>query len=339
MRRADIPQLQIDAASVYTRMISYINPSEEVALIVSSGRLSVLIDYPADGVSLNVKYGRNPAELEKLHERLRPLLKTAGSRVKSIRLTGYASPDGSTKENERLAGNRAIQFKNYLLKQYGLPNDGTVTIDWVGEDWDGLHRLIAASGKAYGTKVTAILNKTTDPDTRRKEIKALEKGTVYKDIEKMFFAKLRRMELSVESEQQQQTKTDAALSSLADQVYSDPDKLTIENLLQVATLYRPGTEQYREVYELAAYRFPTCVVAQLNAAAASLALGDKEATSYFLDQTGGDPRSFNTWGVLALMNGDAEAAAAYFRKAMPQNPRLSRENLKVTEEIRAMQAK
>lgn len=112
---------------------------------------------------------------------------------------------------------------------------------------------------------------------------------------------------------------------------ADPDKLTLEELLQVAVLYRPGTEQYREVYELAAYRFPSSREAVLNAGAASLALGDREAAAYFLRQVADDPRSWNNLGVLALMENESSEAISWFRKAMPQNPRLSRHNIRIAQ--------
>ena len=118
-------------------------------------------------------------------------------------------------------------------------------------------------------------------------------------------------------------------SRLIEQVYAQPEKLSLPELLRVASFFRPGTEQYREVYEIAAYTYPSCTVAQLNAAAAALALGDKESARYFLQQVNGDLRACNNLGVLSLMDGDKESAATYFRKCMSQNPRLSRENLKI----------
>ena len=323
-----IPQLQIDAQSVYNRMINYITPDEELAPKVVSQHLSVYIDYPAGGVSVNPQYGNNRAELVKLEEHLQPLLKSGNGAVTKIRITGYASPDGSTKENERLAGNRSIRFKTYLQKQYNLPDNGLVTVDWVGEDWNGLKELIAKSDKKYSGRVLAIFQLTDDPDNRRKQIKAMDNGTVYKDLEKTFFSRLRRMELVVETESQIAI-TDQTL--LIKQVYSQPEKASLTDFLRVASLYRPGTEQYREVYELAAYTYPSCAVVQLNAAAAALSQGDAESARYFFSQAGGDQRAFNNQGVLALMDGDRETATAYFRKFAAQNPRLSRENLKVIE--------
>ena len=327
-RSVEIPQLQIDAQSVYQRMITYIVPDEELAPKISSKRISAYIDYPAGGVSVNPKYGNNRAELAKLEERLLQLLQGDNGDVKNIRITGYASPDGNTKENERLAGNRAIQFKNYLQKKFNLPNNGLITIDWAGEDWDGLQRLIAGSNKVYSSRVQAIFQLTDDPDSRRKQIKTMDNGAVYKDIEKSFFGRLRRMELAVE----ESPLLAAADPQLIEQVYTQPDKVSLSDFIRVASFYRPGTEQYREVYEIAAYTYPSCAVVQLNAAAAALALGDRESARYFFQQVDNDPRAYNNLGVLSLMDGDIETAASYFHKSLPQNPRQARENLRVLSE-------
>ena len=327
-RNVEIPLLQIDAQSVYNRMINYITPDEELAPKIVSQHLSVYVDYPAGGISVNPKYGNNRAELTKLEEHLKPLLQSGNGGVTKIRITGYASPDGNTKENERLAGSRSIQFKTYLQKQFKLPDNGLVTVDWVGEDWDGLKEQISKSDKKYSSRVLAIFQLTNDPDSRRKQIRAMDKGAVYKDIEKSFFGRLRRMELTVETESQI-TSTDNAL--LIEQIYSQPEKVSLSDFLRAASLYRPGTDQYREVYEIVAYTFPSCAVAQLNAAAAALSQGDVESARYFFNQVEGDQRAWNNLGVLALMDGDKEAAATYFRKYASQNPRLSRENLKMIE--------
>lgn len=325
-RQVDVPLLQIDAQSVYSRMLTYITPEEELAPVVLNERLSAYIDFPANGVSLNPKYGNNRAELSKLEERLTPLLLSGN--VKGIRIIGYASPDGNTKENERLAGNRAIQFKSYLQKQFKQIDPSLITIDWVGEDWTGLQRLISESKKPYSARVDAIFQLTNDPESRRKQIKAMDKGAVYKDIEKSFFSRLRRMELTVEVESASEMVDSPRLIEL---VYTQPDKLSLPEIFRVASLFRPGTEQYREIYEIAAYAHPSSAVAQLNAAAASLALGDKESARYFFQQVDADPRAYNNLGVLSLMDGDKEAAASYFRKSFPQNPRQARENLKMME--------
>nr|WP_129733206.1 OmpA family protein [Parabacteroides goldsteinii] len=333
VRHTEIPLLKMDALAVYGEMISYLSPEPAIcpAEQLSSEKLTAYIGFPAGGVKLDLKYGNNRAELEKLKERL-SRLQDGEKKIQSVRLTGFASPDGSTTENERLAGNRAVGFKNYLQKLPELAGGVPVTIDWVGEDWEGLRELVAKSGRSYRTQVLSVLDTYTDADSRRKQLKALEKGTVYKDIEKSFFSRLRRMELDIAYETTVKAGAQSPdLQALAEKVVTDPERLTLGELLQVAVLYRPGTEQYREVYELAAYRFPDSREAVLNAGAASLALGDKEAAAYFLQRVADDPRSWNNLGVLALMENDPSEAVSWFRKAMPQNPRLSRHNIRIAQ--------
>lgn len=311
-RNIEIPLLQINAQSVYNRMINYITPNEELVPEVVSRNISVYVDFPAGSISVNPKYGNNRAELTKLEEHLKPLLQSDNGGVTKIRITGYASPDGNTKENERLAGNRSIQFKAYLRKQFNLPDNGLVTVDWVGEDWDGLKELIAKSDKKYSSRVLAIFQLTDDPDSRRKQIRAMDNGAVYKDIEKSFFSLLRRMELVVETKSQ---VISANNPLLIEQIYSQPEKVSLTDFFRAASLYRPGTDQYREVYEMAAYTYPSCAVAQLNAAAAALSQGDRHA--------------WNNLVVLALMDGDEETAITYFQKFASQTLRLVRENMKL----------
>lgn len=333
VRHAEIPLLQVDALTVYKKMVNYLTlePKTGLADSVQTEKLTAYIGFPAGNATFDLKYGNNRAELEKLKERLLQL-HGAKNKIRSICLTGYASPDGSSEENERLAGNRVVGFKDYLEKLPGLAADVRITIDWGGEDWAGLRELVAKSNRSYSIRVLTILDTCTDADIRRKQIKALDKGAVYKDIERSFFSKLRRMELVVASEETLVSKdglSPVGLQELTAKVWSNPDQVTLDEFLQVASLYRPGTEQYREVYELAAYRYPGCREVLLNAAAAALALGDRESARYFLQQCSDDPRSYINQGVLLLMEGDTASACEFFRKAIPLNPRLARENLMV----------
>lgn len=336
-RQAEIPMLQVDASAIYRQMLSYVTPVPESPSVpvTQTEELTAYIDFPAGGVTVNPRYGNNRAELEKLRERLGRLSGIPAGRVQSIGLKGFASPDGNTKENERLSGSRVVQFKDYLVKQFGLPDNGLIRISWEGEDWAGLGRLLSSSDKKYKGQVLSILSATSDGDMLRKRIKALDKGSVYKDIEKTFFSKLRRMELSVtcESEGMQPSSSGIDFALLSSQYNSSPDKLGLAELLSLASLYRPGTEQYREVYELAAYRFPSCPEAQLNAAAASLSMGDRESARFFFQSVESDPRSWNNLGVLSLMDGDVPGALSYFRKFIPQNPRLARQNMELAKQV------
>ena len=94
VRRAEIPLLQIDALAVYSGMISYLTPEAETCPAEQLGteKLTAYIGFPAGSVKLDLKYGNNRAELEKLKERLVQLQGTE-NRVRAVRLTGFASPE------------------------------------------------------------------------------------------------------------------------------------------------------------------------------------------------------------------------------------------------------
>ena len=81
-------------------------------------------------------------------------------------------------------------------------------------------------------------------------------------------------------------------------IYTHPDLLSLEEIYAVARYYRPGTEQYREVYEIAAFHFPDDVVANVNAASAVMLTGDLTSAWDYLRKVEADPRAWNNLGVL-----------------------------------------
>lgn len=349
-RTAQIAQLQIDAASVYAQMIEYFIPEQAVPTAVPNAierplatcRLEAFLRFAPGSSDLQPAYSGNRQELARIDRELAALAGGETTSIQHVRISGYASPDGNTRRNEELAAARALRYRNYLEKELRLPDKGMLQVDLCAEDWDGLARLAAEMGKPYAARVAAVVDSVADPDARRKTLRTLSKGAVWKDMEKTLFARLRRLQLDVayrvpaeQSAVAQPTPTAPpaapALGPLLQRFATEPDALTLDELMQVATAYRPGTEQYREVYELAAYRFPDNAPAQLNAAAAALAQSDTEAARYFLTRVESDPRAWINQGVLALMEGDKAAATDWFRKAMPRKPRLARENMRIIE--------
>lgn len=256
VRHAEIPQMQIDAGGCVCPDGELCHARDRITVPRTvTQKLTAYIAYPAGSITVDSRYGNNRAELEKLYEQLDGLLQGRNP-VKNVRLTGYASPDGNTLSNERLAANRVLAFKKYLQDKRYLPDDSRITIDWVGEDWEGLVRLMeTAPAKSYASRVQALLDSIPDADIRRRQLRNLNKGTVYKDLERSIFARLRRIELEITYEEENTEKDTVDMDVLVTRVYSSPEKMPLEELLQVASLYRPGTEQYREIYELAALPF------------------------------------------------------------------------------------
>lgn len=350
-RMQSVAQLQIDAASVYGQMIEYyldngkvagIVPAPAAAMQTVSHRVEAVLSFKPGSTELLPSYSGNRAELERLNRELAAFTADAGVELQTVRIKGYASPDGTTARNEELAAARALRFSNYLSREQGIPQQ-KIAVDACVEDWEGLMQLVSDASKPYASQVVAILAQALDADARRKALKALDKGRVWKDMEQTLFARLRRMELEVICRSQEEIpvvedkaipENTTDLNRLAILFNSHPDQLTLDELLAVAPVFRPGTEQFREVYELAAYRFPDCIPAQLNAGAAALAAEDAEAARFFLSRVQDDPRAWINLGVLSLMENKEEDAIGWFRKALPHKPVMARRNLNMIWQFR-----
>ena len=154
----------------------------------------------------------------------------------------------------------------------------------------------------------------------------LEGGTPYREMMRRYFPKLRRIEVVVQYDVRKVEGDEAA-----ELIYTHPDLLSLKEIYAVARYYRPGTEQYREVYEIAAFHFPDDVVANVNAASAVMLTGDLTSAWDYLRKVEADPRAWNNLGVLTLMEGDPSGAAVWFRKAVGVEPRKARKNLEIAE--------
>ena len=91
--------------------------------------------------------------------------------------------------------------------------------------------------------------------------------------------------------------------------------------------FRPGTKEYREVYEIAATNYPTDIVANINAASANIVYGDFDRAQQYIERVKDDPRAWNNLGVLAWLSGDSEIAKEWFTKALTIEPEKAQENL------------
>ncbi|MFV0583376.1 MAG: hypothetical protein ACK5N4_15165 [Parabacteroides gordonii] len=349
VREQVVAQVQVDAETVYRQMIEFFQVPEKsdtasvMEEIIRSEvrRLDTSLSFKSGSAELIASYGQNKKELTRLCDNLNTLLADRSITLQSVEVTGYSSPDGNTLKNEELATGRALRLCRYLGKETRLPEDLFVVRQSL-EDWDGLKQAVADARKPYAVRVMAFLDSLSQPDARRRALCRLDKGKVWKDMENTLFAGLRRIQVDVVYEV---TETGLVVSEENIAVHIDyahlltvfqkePKRLNLDELLRVALAFRPGTEQYREVYELAAYRFPDCEIAQLNAGAAALNMTDTVAARYFLERVKNNPKAWINLGILSLMENDPASATDWFKKVMPERPRQARLCLGILDGLR-----
>ena len=304
-----------------TAMVTYLTPDMETQKHRSESA-TLYIDYPTGVYDVRREFHNNRPELEKLDRLMRPLTKGNLANISSISICGYASPDGIYKDNEILASNRARCFKKYMHTTYA-PGYDLYKVSSVSEDWDGLVELLQRRPMNHGDEVLSLIARTGIFEGREKQLMDMHGGTVYRELLKNYFPQLRRIRITVGYEARAFNIEEAA--SL---IYTHPRLLSLQEMYRVAAFYRPGTEQYREIYEIAAYHFPDDVLANINAASAVIMAGDPVSARQYLNKVADDPRAWNDFGVLTYLEGDRKKAEEWFRKALGVEPEKARKNLK-----------
>lgn len=311
---------------LYASMLSFLEPTVEHDKKLDK-KAVFYIDYPLGSDNILPDYRNNRTELQKLDSLLSPLSAGDYSSMEHIRVCGYASPDGTYIDNERLATSRAGFFASYICSTYGIPRFRLETTS-VAEDWEGLSVLLQSEQPPYAATVLSIIQHAGIFNGREKQLMDLRGGEPYRDMLHRFFPRLRRLEVSV----RWNIRTVSAGEAYR-LIYTHPEWLSLSEMYGATRYYRPGTEQYREVYEIAAYRFPEDVVANINASSAVMLTGDVKSARAYLQRVESDPRSWNNLGVLALMEGNTGEAEEWFRKAVGVEPQKARRNLQRLQRI------
>lgn len=302
------------------QMVSYLTPKAE-PLKVRSEQSTLYIEYAVGATAFKDDYKNNGAELQKLKDILSPL--TTGDLVtfKAINVCGYASPDGSAKTNDRVASQRAASFSDYLKKAYSFPAE-VLKVTSAGEDWETLIQMLKDEKPVYADKALEIINKYSNVDTREARLKSGLGTATYRTMLNDLYPRLRRLGVSVDYEVREVENAEAAKL-----IYTDPKLLSLQEMYRVAKDLKPGTKEYKEVYEIAARTYPEDAVACINAASANIVSGDFQNAEKLLEKVKDDNRAWNNLGVLAWLRGDFQAARDWFNKAMSVEPEKAKANL------------
>lgn len=121
--------------------------------------------------------------------------RNGGVQILEVRVCGSSSPEGNYQENLTLAALRtefaAKQLKNIL----NVP-ESKIRKENLGEDWDGLYALVAASNIPYKDEVLWIIRTKTMTE-RKQALKSLANGYVWGILSKEFFPQMRCVKFAV----------------------------------------------------------------------------------------------------------------------------------------------
>lgn len=114
------------------------------------------------------------------------------SLIDSITIVACSSPDGDRIYNSRLAYQRAVAVKGYLVWKYPHFDQKRIITFSRGENWEGLYQLIAEDPAVPDRdEVLQILGEVEDRERCKLLLKKLNKGEAYDHIQKKLLPQLR----------------------------------------------------------------------------------------------------------------------------------------------------
>lgn len=254
----------------------------------------------------------NKDEIRELMRKLQEVSENSSSSVKSVEISGYASPEGSVGLNTNLAEGRERVAVNYIDKQLKqIKQNVEIDSKYTAEDWDGFQDLVSKSAIQDKELILSVLSQFSDPDQREVEIRKL--SAAYEVLATDILPQLRRSKMKVGFELA--GKSDAELKSL---VKSDPSSLSAEELLYAATLTDDLNEK-EQIYQKAVDNYPSDWRAVNNLGAAKYLKGDFDGAekqfSKAIDMNSSADETNYNWGIIKLHNGEIKIAEQFLGKA------------------------
>ena len=299
----------------------YIRPKAEPKINVLEG--SAYIDFPVNRTEIHENYRRNPVELQKILSTIDAVRNDADTRIISVSIKGYASPESPYSNNERLAMGRTKTLKEYVRKQYNFAVMQFITA-YEPEDWAGLERYVESSSLDNKAGILALIRSNMDPDAKERSIKtAFPKE--YAFLLKEVYPGLRHSDYAVRYEVRAYTDVE----EIKRLIKTQPQKLSLNEMYLAAQEMEIGSEEYNETFDIAVRMFPDDEVANLNAANIAMSRGSLKSAERYLQKAGDSPQAIYARATLAALNKDFDTAEKMFeeavRKGMPDAEKMLRQ--------------
>jgi len=287
----------------------FITPEAELVK-TREARGSAYIDFEVNRTEINPRYRRNPEELQKIRGTIDIIRNDADTRIVAVTIEGFASPEGPYAENERLAKGRTEALRNYVRGLYTF-DQSIMHSSWVAENWAGLRKYVADSDLADREGILAVIDaENIAPDARELKLKNTYPEQ-YRFLLDNVYPALRNSDYTVEYVVRSYTDIDEIKAVMK----SAPQKLSLHEMYAVAQSLETGSDEYREVFEVAVRMYPDDPAANLNAANIALGRNELDHAAGYLAKAGDSPETVYARGILAAKSGDYDRAVSAFSDA------------------------
>lgn len=269
----------------------------------------------------------NRSELDTVSNSIDLVKKNTDVKIIGIYITGYASPEGSEAHNLTLSENRAKALADYIRRHDAISPD-MLHVDWKGEDWEGLVRVLGNYPKLLKRdEIYEIIKRYPDKrDFCELQLQKLVPPTIYRRLLDEIYPALRRNEYRIEY-----NVRNFNLEEARRMVNERPDLLSLTEMYKVADSYGKGTPEYDKVMATAVRYFPTSPAALNENAVNAISRKEYDKAVQLLERSEVAAQSaelLTTLGVAYAGVEQYEKAEDAFRRASELGSEPARHNLK-----------
>jgi len=177
--------------------------------------------FERDLSNVNINYGRNREEKLRLAREINDEFLRTGQKIASVRILGWASPEGGEARNARLGTERARAGERFFREQYAravddmvrehnrnlprgerrvtardIKQDFPIIVEYMGEDWNGFLTAIRASDIRDREAILRVFETNIDRNHREEELRSML--AIYPELQDVILPSLRRVEIVVE---------------------------------------------------------------------------------------------------------------------------------------------
>lgn len=295
---------------VFSPKFVYVRPVTEMVKTRSlSG--SAYIDFVINRTNINPNYRNNKVEIAKIQATIDSVKTDADVTLTSVSIKGFASPEGSYKNNERLAKERTEALKKHVQNLYDFEPDFIKT-SYEPEDWAGLRNYVIASDLVNKDEIIKLIDSDLEPDSKEYAIRKY--GNDYLHLLANCYPTLRHSDYKVEYSIRNYKDVDEIKKVFAE----SPQKLSLEEFYILANEYGSDARELNDIFETAVRMYPNDPVANLNAAISEMQNNDFASAEPHLKKAGTSPEATYARGLYAAFIKDYDNALELLTSAKKQ---------------------
>lgn len=171
---------------------------------------SAYVSFPVNRTEVCPDFRNNAVELERLRHTIDSVSRDTAIQILRIEIKGFASPEGSFANNDRLARGRTSSLTRYIIEKTDV-SPMLFRTSYEAEDWAGLRNFVDSTALLGNREaLLRIIGSDLDSDAKLKRI-LTEYPDDYKTLNERAFPLLRHTDYQISYTQKNVTRTAGAV--------------------------------------------------------------------------------------------------------------------------------